>query len=120
RAQYDIQYKNHSSVCSELAQEASESNLVNGDVSLQDKVLSILYVKRRRNIKNPGIGDYDLERLSGCPREHLEFHLWYLKQKGWIERTESGTFAITVEGVDRANSQHHREAAIKLLTDQTA
>jgi curved DNA-binding protein CbpA len=119
RAQYDIQHKNHSTARSELAQEAGESNLVNRDIVLQDKVLSILYVKRRRNINNPGIGDYDLERLSGCPREHLEFHLWYLKQKGWIERTESGLFAITVEGVDRANSQHHREAAIKLLTDQT-
>src|SRR5262249_29853015 len=119
RAQYDIQHKNHSNARSELAREAGENNLANRDVGFQDKVLSILYVKRRRNINNPGIGDYDLERLSGCPREHLEFHLWYLKQKGWIERTESGMFAITVEGVDRANSQHNREAAIKLLTDQT-
>jgi hypothetical protein len=26
--------------------------------------------------------------------------------------------AITVEGVDRANSEHHRETTTKLLTDQ--
>ena len=118
RAQYDIQHKSHSNFHLELAEEASNGK-TNGDVGIQDKVLSLLYVKRRRNINDPGMGDYDLERLSGCPREHLDFHLWYLKQKGWIEKTESGMLAITVEGVDRANSQHHREASIKLLTDQT-
>ena len=61
---------------------------------------------------------YDLERLSGCPREHLEFHLWYLKEKGWMGRLEDGTLAITVEGVDRANSEHHRKTTTKLLMDQ--
>jgi hypothetical protein len=56
--------------------------------------------------------------LSGCPREHLEFHLWYLKEKGWIGRLENGTLAIPVEGVDRANSEHHRKTTTKLVTDQ--
>jgi hypothetical protein len=54
--------------------------------------------------------------LSGCPREHLEFHLWYLKAKGWIGRLENGMLAITVEGVDRTNSEHRHEATTKLLT----
>jgi hypothetical protein len=30
----------------------------------------------------------------------LEFHTWYLKEKGWIQRTDSGGYAITVEGID--------------------
>ncbi len=51
---------------------------------------------------------------QGCPRDHLEFHLWYLKAKGWIGRLENGTLAITVEGVDRTNSEHLRDSA-KLL-----
>jgi len=53
--------------------------------------------------------------LSGCPRAHLEFHIWYLKEKGWIGRLENGMLAITVEGVDRANSDPRRET-IKFLT----
>jgi hypothetical protein len=53
--------------------------------------------------------------LSGCPREHPEFHLWHLKAKGWIGRLENGTLAIAVEGVDRANSGHRR-GITKLLT----
>jgi curved DNA-binding protein CbpA len=118
RAQYDIQHNNHSHFRWKLAEEASDSKGIERDVDIQDKLLSILYVKRRQNINNPGIGNVDLEQLSGCPREHLEFHLWYLKEKGWIARLEDGMLAITVEGVDRANSGHRRETNPKLLMDQ--
>ena len=117
RAQYDIQHKNHSGFRWKLAEEASDSKGIERDVDIQNKLLSILYVKRRQNISEPGIGDLELERLLGCPAEHLEFHLWYLKEKGWIGRTENGMLAITVEGVDRANSEHHRDSRLRLLSD---
>jgi len=115
RAQYDIQYKNHLGSRWKLSEEASNTQNIERDVVIQDKLLSLLYVKRRQDIKDPGIGDVELERLSGCPREHLEFHLWYLKAKGWIASLEDGQLAITVEGVDRTNSEPRREAT-KLLT----
>ena len=117
RAQHDIQHKNHSGLRWRLAEEASDSKCIERDVDIQNKLLSILYVKRRQNIRDPGIGDLELERLLGCPAEHLEFHLWYLKEKRWIEITESGMFAITAEGVDRANSVR-RETTDLFLTDQ--
>ncbi len=117
RAQYDIQHKDHSRFDWKLAGEASESKGIERDIDIQDKLLSILYVKRRQNINDPGMTDFELERLLGCPPEHLEFHLWYMKEKGWIGRREDGTLAITVEGVDRAKSENHRETA-KLLTQQ--
>ena len=85
---------------------------------IQNKLLSILYVKRRQDINDPGIGAAELERLSDCPREHLEFHLWYLKAKGWIGREENGMLAITVEGVDRCNSTQRSETAPKQLTHE--
>lgn len=115
RAQYDIQYKDHAGLRRELAEEAANPKGMERDVVIQAKLLALLYVKRRQDVNNPGIGDVELERLSGCPREHLEFHLWYLKAKGWIARIENGTIAITVEGVDRANSEHRRDPTTKLL-----
>ena len=81
------------------AEEASNTKGIERDVVIQDKLLSVLYVKRRQDINDPGIGDHELERLSGCPREHLEFHLWYMKAKGWIGRLENCMLAITAEGV---------------------
>jgi len=118
RVEYDLRHKNHSGVRWKLAEEASDSKGIKRDGDIQDKLLSILYVKRRQDTNEPGVGNVDLERLSGCPREHLEFHVWYLKEKGWIRRLENGLLAITVEGVDRANSEHHRGTTSKLLTDQ--
>jgi len=118
RTQYDLQHKNHSALCWKLAEEASDSKGIERDIDIQNKLLSILYVNRRQNSSDPGIGNIELERLLGCPAEHLKFHLWYLKEKGWIERTETGTFAISAEGVDQANSERHRETPTKLLTDE--
>ena len=31
----------------------------------------------------------------------MTFHLWYLRENGWIQRLENGMLAITVSGVDR-------------------
>lgn len=118
RAEYDIQHKSHSTSRSELAEEASDREGIGRDVDIQNKLLSILYVQRRQNISDPGIGSGILGRMLGCPAEQLEFHLWYLREKGWIRRTEGGALAITVEGVDHANSEHHRKTINKLLTDQ--
>src|SRR5579871_5136192 len=112
RAQYDVRHKNHSEFRSKLAEEANGG--LDRDIEIQNKLLSILYVKRRQNVRDPGIGDYTLERLLGCPPEHLEFHVWYLKEKGWIGRTDNGLLAITVAGVDRANSEQYRKATTRL------
>jgi hypothetical protein len=30
----------------------------------------------------------------------LEFHTWYLKEKGWIQRADTGGYSITASGVD--------------------
>ncbi|CDX19781.1 Heat shock protein DnaJ domain-containing protein [Mesorhizobium sp. ORS 3324] len=119
RAQYDIQYKDHLNLRRELTEEAADPKSVERDSDIQAKLLSLLYVKRRQDVNNPGIGDSELERLSGCPREHLEFHLWYMKAKGWIGRIENGMLAITVEGIDRANSEHRREVVTTRLLDHT-
>jgi curved DNA-binding protein CbpA len=119
RAQYDIQHKDNSSFRWRLAEEASDGKGIERDVDIQNRLLSILYAKRRQDARDPSIGDIELERWLGCSAEHLEFHLWYQREKGWIARTETGTIAITVEGVDRASSDFHRRNSKKLLTDQS-
>jgi curved DNA-binding protein CbpA len=120
RAQYDLNYKRYLEYSSKLVEEASDKESLELDAVIQEKLLSILYVKRRRNMQNPGIGNLELERLSDCPREHLEFHLWYLKENGWIGRLENGLLAITVSGVDKAAmfTENRRVHSAKLLTDQ--
>lgn len=115
RAAYDIQYRGRSHIRREIVREASSSESMERDVIIQARLLSLLYARRRLDVNNSGMGDSELETLSGCPREHLEFHLWYLKAKGLIAKTENGTYAITVEGVDSVNAEHRREPASNLL-----
>ena len=118
RAQYDVQYKDQLGLRSRLADEASDREGVNRDVAIQNKLLSVFYVKRRQNVNDAGVSEFELERLLDCPAEYLEFHLWYLKAKGWIARLDAGKLAITIEGVDHATSRHEEKITKKLLTDQ--
>jgi curved DNA-binding protein CbpA len=118
RARYDVEHRDQWRSQWKLVQEASDRKGIERDADIQERLLSILYVQRRRNINSPGIGNIDLEHLSGCPREHIEFHLWYLKEKGWIGILENGMLAITVSGVDRAQSEPQPRTALKLLNDR--
>jgi hypothetical protein len=118
RAQYDVRYKQQSGMRSKLAEEAGDREGIDRDAELQKKLLSVFYVKRRHSVSDAGVSEYELERLLDCPIEHLEFHLWYLKAKGWIERLDTGKLAITIDGIDRATGEHRDKITKKLLTDQ--
>lgn len=100
RAAYDASYQNNRKVKFRLFEEAADDNLASFDKATHLGVLSLLYTARRHDALNPGMGEYELGRMLNCPEKHMDFHLWYLKSKGWIERTDSGQFAITVDGVD--------------------
>lgn len=119
RIQYDLEHKHHSNLRSKLVEEAGESEGIERDVDIQNKLLSILYTKRRRSIRDPGVGDIELEQLLGCPIEHLEFNLWYMKEKKWILKGEDGKYAITTGGVDRASEEYQYRKSKKLLTDRS-
>jgi len=63
--------------------------------------LSLLYVARRNNLREPGLGIVELERVLGCAASILEFHMWYLRENRWVERLQTGHLAITACGVDK-------------------
>ncbi len=101
RAQYDARYEDLREAHWRIFDQETAGNDVAADRRLRDALLSILYTARRNDAERPGLGVIELERLLGCPEQHMRFHLWYLKQNGWIERTESGTYAVTASGVDQ-------------------
>jgi len=57
-----------------------------------------------------------MARLIGKPYELVEFHLWYLKTKGWVERLDTGLLAISVAGVDQVEQSRLRLREDRLLT----
>jgi hypothetical protein len=63
-------------------------------------ILDLLYTKRCNEPEKPSMNLHELEDLLGCPREHLEFSLWYLKENSLVTRMDNGRFAVTAKGVD--------------------
>jgi len=74
------------------------------DADANSKILKFLYTRRRENAQDAGVGRYFVQEMLGCSDESFEFHLWYLKAKGYVETTEQGTLAITISGVDHVIS----------------
>lgn len=115
RAGYDVRYQEYWNQKWKLAAEASGSAAFGDDQVARERMLSLLYVQRRRNMKNPGLGEYEMTRLLSTPPELVEFHLWYLKAKGWIERLGTGHLAITATGVDQVEQSKLRLRPDRLL-----
>lgn len=63
-------------------------------------VLEVLQSKRRLEPNTSGMELTELEQLTGRPREHLEFTIWYLVHKKFAHRDDSARLLITAEGVD--------------------
>jgi hypothetical protein len=101
RASYDVKYDEIRTLSWKIFDQTSASDTFEEDQRVFQGVLSLLYVSRKQDADNAGIGIVELERLLGCPAEHLEFHVWYLKEKGWLERLPTGQLAITADGVDK-------------------
>ena len=118
RAAYDVSHQQNVMARMQLAHEASESGGYESDRLLRARVLSLLYVQRRREPQKPGMGNMDLCKLLSCPYEHLEFHLWYLRQRKWIELTENGLLTITVDGVDQVEQEQLLVRPDRLLSER--
>jgi curved DNA-binding protein CbpA len=100
RAGYDVKYEEGNSHQWNIFSDASPSEGAEEDRKIYQAILSMLYTARRRDAGNAGVGIFQMEKLLGVPEKYLEFHIWYLREKGWIQRVENGGFAITVSGVD--------------------
>lgn len=84
------------------------------DAEAHEKILAQLYNRRREHAEDPGVLRFHVQDMLKCSDDSLDFHVWYLKSKGFINVTEQGTLAITIEGVDHviARSQSSEEARI--------
>jgi curved DNA-binding protein len=84
----------------------SSSEGIEDDQQIRHEILSILYMDRRKNPSDSGVGSWSLEKL------------WYLKEKIWIQRVDNGGYAITANGVEIVEEDDFILGKDRLLTDQ--
>lgn len=98
------------------AGEAGEGRAFGDDTEAREKMLSLLYVQRRRNMRAPGLGEYEISQMLRTPIELIEFHVWYLREKDWVLRLDSGQLAISALGVDKIEQSQLRLGSDRLLS----
>lgn len=102
RAAYDARHSKVRARRWRIFDQAAAATGVAAEKRKRQGILNLLYVKRMQTPESPAMSLTELEDLLGCPREHLEFPLWYLREQGWVARSDNARFAITAKGVDEA------------------
>ena len=116
RARYDVAYQQRQQDRWRLvAKGADAENDFVSEQALRLTVLEVLYTQRRMDASVPGIFATDLEKMTGRPREHLEFTLWYLVQKKMITRGDSSLLVITADGVEYLEENYQADIQSRRL-----
>jgi hypothetical protein len=115
RAAYDVNLHAYRQVRWRIFDQRQAASGKMAEKSKRKGILDLLYTKRCNEPEKPTMTLHEIEDLLGCPREHLEFSIWYLKENGLIARQDNGRVAVTAKGVDWAEEQ---EAAEQLRTDR--
>ena len=77
---------------------------VKDEVQRREEIMLLLYRKRLAHPDQPSLTLRDLERLLETPKDQLEFSIWYLKESGYLIRTDSAHHTITLAGVQLAET----------------
>jgi curved DNA-binding protein len=76
-----------------------------GEVNRRLGILSLLYNRRRTNPEDPGISLLEFETVMSFPREHLEFAIWFLREKEYIRTGNNSDYYIAAAGVEYLESE---------------
>ncbi len=67
--------------------------------STRNQMLDMLYWRRVESPYKPVITIHEFETILKLPKEQMEFNLWFLRDKGLIDRSDNACFVITAQGV---------------------
>jgi curved DNA-binding protein CbpA len=116
RAQYDIVHEHRKQQRWRLvSQSAKSDNDFDAEKIVRLTILEVLYSKRRTEPYEPSIPQPDLEEISGKPREHLEFTIWFLMQKKLITRADNMNITITADGVEYIEENYRKTLETRRL-----
>jgi hypothetical protein len=110
-----VQHRSNSGVQWKVFDQASGVQGFEAERRKRTGILSLLYAKRMQEPEKPALTVVELERLLGCPREHLELSLWYLRESGRIMRSDSGRYVLTAKGLETLEEAADQPVQHKLL-----
>jgi hypothetical protein len=88
----------------------SEAATKESEKSKRRQILELLYTARRSHPGQATVSLHELEEFLSCPREQLDFSLWYLDQSAFIDVSENRHYSITVNGVDYLEAEEEGQS----------
>jgi curved DNA-binding protein CbpA len=103
RAQYDAEYQRHKQASSPVGAPPAVAQ-PDGGIEMERArrlgILYLLYQRRMKDMTRPNMNMRDFEAILGCPKETLEFTLWYLKENDCLRPGDNGAYSISAKGVE--------------------
>jgi DnaJ-domain-containing protein 1 len=104
RAAYDAGRLQNQQQRWKLFDSAEAAQGVQAEVAKRNSILALLYIRRMTQPREPEMSTIELEQMLGCPREHLDFAIWFLREKKLVQRSDNTRLSITAEGVEHADA----------------
>ena len=90
---------------------------VQAEIRKRQGILRLLYARRITEPLQPAMRARDFAEMLGCPLEHLEFSLWFLRERKQIHRVaDNNQYEITCEGAEAFESDESNYFAKAPLT----
>lgn len=100
RAAYDVRLSAHDKTRLKIFESLESTQGVQAEIRKRKGILRLLYTKRLTDPHQPTMRGREFAELLGCPAEHLDFSLWFLKETKQILRSDNNSFEITSHGVE--------------------
>jgi hypothetical protein len=105
RAAYDLRNRSVRETRWRIFNQPQAAQGMEAEIHKRRGILAVLYTKRMHEPSQPGMSLHEIEDLLACPREHLEFSLWLLKENGWIVKGDNVRYSITAKGAEKAEQE---------------
>lgn len=120
RAAYDARYRSMKRLQWKIFDQSETSRSRVGEKRKRQGILGLLYSKTLHDPDRGSMSVLEMEELLGCPREHLESALWFLRGKGHIARGDNARYTITVDGFEayeNADADQSPDPARKMIAN---
>jgi len=102
RAKYDAHHRRTKRIHWNIFDQARSASGQEAEQRKRSGILALLYAKTLHDPERGHMTIFEFEDLLACPREHLQAALWFLRGKGYIQRSDNGRHTITVLGFEEA------------------
>ncbi len=105
RAAYDARHSSDRQLRWKIFDQAAVATGPEVEKRKRQGILALLYATTVKDPERASMTVHSFEEMLGCPREHLEAALWYLKGKGYVQRSDGGRYTLTVNGFEEAEER---------------